>query len=84
MAMWPFHNPHREFIDHLRDEVEYWRRLYREERARAETAINLVLARAAQSPGLPVNLPPREPTEEEKRIEALLNDPEFTKAGVEE
>lgn len=68
---------HGEYIKHLEAEVEFWRLQFRHERQRAEVGVDRLLSLHHVGPvTAPLLIEPTEPP-----VEALLNDPEWTKAG---
>ena len=68
-------------IDTLEAELKYFKEQYQHERQRAEIAVDELLRGVKVGP---VSPPPSEPllTETEKRVRALLDDPEFAEAGL--
>lgn len=85
--MWPFRRAepvttaHTDaFIEHLRQEVAFWRLLFRQERQRAELSIDHRLSERGLGP---VTLPLRQEMPEplNRAIQDLLTNPEFTEAG---
>jgi hypothetical protein len=68
----------RTYVLHLETEIEWLKDQYAHERQRAETAIDeLLRTRVAAGPVAPPPLP----SEAERRVQQLLNDPEFVQVG---
>jgi len=70
----------RRMIRHLQGEIEYWRALYREERNRAEMAIDACRMHHAQLP--PVSLRPTD-AGLPKDLQELMSQPELGLIGNE-
>jgi vacuolar-type H+-ATPase subunit I/STV1 len=73
-------DPQGPFVQHLRDEVAYWRHGYERERQRAEVAIDQ--CRVTHQGLGPVSLPPREDRPPRAGLDLFTMEPELARMGA--